>query len=282
MTDVVVIFATVEWRAENAERLARDVIAQGAPLIRIFDGWNPTHTPGRYTLGGGNGYWVHNPQPRGAGHRWRVIAGWQPQGIPEINDRTVVIVLDDDMRIGPNYVSRCVAALLEAEARHNAIAISWWGTLRGAETGAEPTVRLPLSWFGPETPAPEGGELLSILHAGSVCLRAGALRGFDEHPLADEYLGLKGDDEAFVSWRLQRMHGRPLVRPNNPPDVSFVQGVVDDPRAQYRRAGSRYWQMRWKLAERGWPELGERPVNHGQFDIRGVEIDAQGRPERQF
>ena len=227
--DMHVLIASVPWRRVSLNRLLREVAAQSllpSHVHLVLDGegapnalldlsplsWNGVQVTVR----------VQRPS-RGAGSRWEVV-----DGIP---DAHAICNLDDDVSIAPDYLAKHYAALRGVDA-----------VCSGGYTTDQRFImctRTDINYEGP----------ITCLQAGAFSARARQLRGLREMPMANEFLGVLGDDEGLISAHLWRK-GVEVRRVHAP--VSFDPSG-HDPRSQYNSAPKRITVLRDKLrAATGW------------------------------
>ncbi len=187
---------------------------------------------------------------RGAGSRWRWIARYG-------TDDTLALSLDDDMLPGPMYVQNTVAAWERIGAP-----FSWCGDLLEGRAYVRVTAALV-----------EDARLFNT-GAGALCVPAKMLRGIEEDPAADRFLGPLGHDEALVSWWLTAKHGAKLWRPRGEADVR-EHPLGHDARSQWNSHGARCAPLIAELEARGWPAI-DKPVRHPLGRFHGVHPHADG------
>ena len=231
---------TVPWRAPALTELMRCLAKQTtrAPVTFVLDG----HTPDEHDQVAYNasalGLYHRCVEGHGAGSRWR----WASRAPADV----LVLSLDDDMLPGPLYVQTTLAA---------------WGRLGE-----------PFSWCGDVldgrtyvrvTAAPAFDQRLFNAGAGALCVPAELLRGIEDDPAADRFLGKLGHDEALVSWWLTT-HGARLWRPRGAADIR-EHDLGHDKRSQWNSHGTRCAPLVAELERRGWPVVA--PVAQDRRDV---------------
>lgn len=229
-SDVHVLIANVPWRRSSLNALLSDVHNQTirpAYVHLVLDGDDVPNTSLDLSSLDWDGLQVTikvNHPGRGAGARWDVALG-----LPESH---YIMNLDDDVRLSSDYIARHREALNKSDAVCSG----------GYPSGSNELIMCTQSH------AYEGD--ISCLQAGAFSARASVLRGLRDMPMADEMLGLRGDDEGLIAAHLWRK-GIAVKRVNVP--VRFDPSA-GDPRAQSFEMGSRILPLRRRLAAAtGWP-----------------------------
>jgi len=255
-----VFIATVPWRRENLDVLVASLNAQTVPpnSITIVADNHVGHALPRYEGLSVALDVVDTEGHKGAGERWRLI-----DKCVSHDEEALVLVIDDDIAIAPDYIERCALAYERLQA--------------------------PLSWNGmtfiDQYIAPErslGVDVrLFVLGAGTTVVPAHMLAGISADPMANELFGVYGDDEALVSWFLAK-RGKRLYRPKGA-SGAWSTKFQCDPRSQWAQKGGRHFGFRARLKERGWPLIDPPPEHTRRERFRGTVqrvLPLQVRPKR--
>jgi hypothetical protein len=228
--EIHVLIGSVPWRRASLNRLLREVAAQAllpAFVHLVLDGEGTPNAALDLSpiAWGGVRVDVRVQRPsRGAGSRWHVV--------DEMPENHIVCNLDDDVGLHPNYLALHRAALQKSEA-----VCSGGYTVSGALLMCN------------RTDDPYEGEI-TCLQAGAFSARVKHLRGLRDMPLANEMLGVLGDDEGLIAAHLWKK-GVPVKRVHAP--VGFDASACD-PRSQFIAGGTRILGLRTRLkAATGWP-----------------------------
>lgn len=224
---VIVVIAAVPERADNLQLLLDDLSDQTYPIASvrlILNGWSDTEAEQMQSLHQRRGrmFSLHidaSPVRRPAGYRWSVAAALSaPNGF--------VAVLDDDLRVHPDYLKRTVQAFDAPDVGM----VSWTGNALEKKRPYYGFVTRPRV-----TPLWTAG-------AGTSMVRLSLLDGLTTHPLATELLASGGDDEALVSLHLWQQ-GYRLLRPAGALPVRSVEALQESPTASHNVHGPR-WEFR--------------------------------------
>ena len=204
-----VLVATVPWRKASCDRLLEQIAEQDELPERVhllLDGFSDDDPypfrPSSLTVS-----ITHYDTAQGAGNRWRYVSQmpWQPD---------VLINLDDDTVIPKGFTRR-----MADEVRKTGDAVCASGYPR---EGGIYLIKDPHTC-----------EVVCV-QTGFFACRTEALRGIDRQPQAEKFLGLLGDDEAFVSAHLWKNHVK--MRKIWIPNLNFDK-LSRDRRSQFRRKG---------------------------------------------
>lgn len=222
---LILVIAAIPVRYENLHALIRDVLTQTRvvdEIVVFLNGWRGT----RIDMDYGRVRLDVSPDPRGPGVRWRYLA----QRALEPDAPTTALSLDDDFRLDPTYVETTVAALEHSEAAM----VAWTGHPSARRyIGLETAPHLRVLWTG---------------GTGACAVRVSALAGLADHPLADELLGLHGDEEALLSLWLWQQQQR-IVRPAGPPPIRDVPALQYAETASHKIHGPTWRARRQQIIE---------------------------------
>lgn len=235
--DIIVVIGSVPWREENLRGLCQDFCAQTmlpGMVHLVLDGYSMrAHDGLRHWLDDLSMEWpmfstTRHETPQGPGGRWRYLA--KLATMPD--ERRVAVIIDDDFRVGPDYVEKTVAGFTSDDVGM----VAWSGT----------------SW---DTHSKYGIEETDLwcAAAGMSAVRVSAMAGIESYPGVDAYFGVGGDDEALVSYWMWQQKLR-VVRPPEPaPDVRSIDAYQFDRRAAHRNHNHRHYIQRIQLLQRhGW------------------------------
>lgn len=233
-----VFIATVPWRRENLDVLVASLNKQTvvpAFITIVCDNYVGHELPKEDD---GENFLVDSVVDSnghvGAGYRWKLI-----DELVSHDEEALVLVIDDDIAIAPDYVERCVAAYERLQAP-----LSWNG------------MTFTDVYIAPEKDLGADARLL-VLGAGTTVVPSHFLKGIAKDPMAAELFGVYGDDEALVSWFLAKQ-GLRLYRPRGP-SGAWSTKFQCDPRSQWAQKGGRHFGFRSRLKERGWPLVDPPP-----------------------
>ncbi len=228
-SDVSMIIATVPWRAQSLNRLLREVAQQTirpGHLHVLLDGHRGSWPEGlRFVEWPGLTLHVHRVVPaRGAGARWRLAETFC--------GGTIIVNLDDDIRISTRFVEKHVKAV---ERTGGAVS-------SGGYTASGRMIICTQQ-------DPYDGPLLCA-QTGAFSMLAADVRGLSLEPMADRLLGLLGDDEGLLSMHLWKSG----VLISRVPETVGFDPSADDKRSQWGSAPGRCHKLRTALRElTGWP-----------------------------
>lgn len=231
VADLHVLVGSVPWRRASLNRLIRNIAVQTslpAVVHLVLDGPDVPNAVLDVLPLTSRGVKVdirEQPVCQGAGSRWAVL--------DSLADTDIVCNLDDDVGLASNYYL----------AEH-------YAALRGCDAvcvgGYTPTgqffmcTHAGVSYNGP----------INCLQAGAFSLRVRCLRGLRAMPMADEMLGVLGDDEGLIAAHLWKT-GVVVRRVNTP--VGF-DSSAGDPRSQFLTRPERITMFRRRLRHlTGWP-----------------------------
>lgn len=223
-----VAIASVPQRADNLVGLFEDLDRQTAlpQTVTVFlNGWTPQERAQLETrLSGTPRPYVyrfdHSEAPRGQGIRWRYLSD-----IPS-HEGDIGVVIDDDFRITHKYIKLTTDPL----SRPDVGMVSWTGRPRYRRYGYHGFEALPVE------------VSLLIAGGGTSAVRLTALRGLQEHVLAEEMLRFGGDDECLVSLYCWQQHLN-IVRPAGTLPFRSVDELQDAPTASHLLHGDS-WDLR--------------------------------------
>lgn len=209
-SDTAILLATIPSRRGFAQKLLECLRHQTVrcEVLLLGDGYaDPKALPNP------NGPTTSRiePEPQGAGNRWRWLEHLVISKI--ISPDTKIICIDDDMIPTPFFIESCVRVMDE----HPEAAFAWAG-------------RTPNTAGWHPLNAPVAGNL-RILCTYAAMIRAKHVVGIGDYPESDLLLGLQGDDELLLSAHLvkQQVH---LIRPAGHAQV-FCGPTQDDKVAQH-------------------------------------------------
>lgn len=224
-TTVDVVITSVPERAENLECLLDDLSDQTTRIEHVhllLNGWSDADAEqiNMHHERRGRNFDLHidaSSIRRPAGYRWRII---------ESLTSTFVAVLDDDLRILPEYLKRTLTTFTEPDIG----LVSWTGN-------AYEKKRPYYGFVARAVTTP-----LWIAGAGTSMIQTALLRGITTHPLAEELLVSGGDDEALVSFSLWE-RGYRLLRPSGVLPVHSVHTLQESSTSSHKLHGPR-WEFR--------------------------------------
>jgi hypothetical protein len=263
--DVIVVIASIPSRRENLIGLCRDLVAQTvlpSAVMLLLDGYLPMHEELRALettvreLFGRVEVECHTQAcaaPRGPGERWRYLArhasrlvqeaGTGPRALEKAR-RPLAVVIDDDFRVGPEYIEKTIAGFDTPDDGTGSMVgmVAWAG----------------IAWDTKAVFGPAPVDLWSAC-GGMSAVRVIALAGIETHPMADECFAVGGDDEALVAyWLWESFNDYRIVRPaGDAPIVSIMQYqfAVD---AAHKQHNHRHFIQRIKLVQQYHWEIPEQ------------------------
>lgn len=229
-----VLIASVPEREQNLRALLGDLHRQTLPpdvIVVYLDGY-----PEPLELPGVDVRW--SSTRRGAGARWdyvdeNIILQDAADSHRESLNNNILLPLDDDFRVAPEYVAATVAELSDSVGM-----VAWTG---------HPSLRR-YHFLEPL----DTSLRLIIGGVGASALRMESIRGITRHRLSKELLSSGGDDELLVSILLHE-RGHSIMRPKGIPPVSSVDVLQNAPTASHLLHAERWQRRRQELAkEYGW------------------------------
>lgn len=231
-----VFIATVPWRRENLDVLVASLAVQTVKpnfVTIIADNYVGHALPDYKNLSVAVEV-IDTEGHKGAGERWRLIDKYVSH-----DDESLALVIDDDIAIEKDYVECCALTYDRLGAP-----FSWNG------------MTFVDQYIAPEKHLGADTRLL-VLGAGTAVVPSHMLAGISRDPMASDFFGVYGDDEALVSWFLAKQ-GKKLYRPRGA-SSAWSTKFQSDPRSQWAQKGGRHFGFRRRLKERGWPLIEPPP-----------------------
>lgn len=221
-----VTVSTVPWRRASCERLLSMLSAQSVQMTRlhlILDGYGEESGPSQDAIR--SPVTIHRfPTLQGCGNRWRVALAHVPPDALLVN-------VDDDVILPSDFLYAMQAAVEDRD-----VAVCCSGYVFAGQY---------MDCYQP------GTYPVLLAELGTFAIRAGLLRDLSAMPMADELLGVRGDDEGLLSaclWQRQIPITRIAV-----PGLGFDPSYAD-PRSLGASSGGRLHSFRQRLASlTGWP-----------------------------